>query len=275
MDLRAFGRVEPLLVAPEVHVGLRPGSRPSRCAVPRRWRTADSRFFSMEMPNGSIAQGEAQSALAAGSGTSRNSCDFTWAEALAISTARAAQPWTLSRVRIVGGCESEAAIGDYTNADAQRLGVGALRQSCRSWSPASGYAHPRCGLRPGKRHAAWRFPAPMKRYLSSRSPSVMMISCRAGSWRTPVGITLKTVNLEDGMPSVAQARARLSTEIRSAQQSGVKVLKLIHGYGSTGIGGDLRVALQSTLRQMAQAHEIRIASMARIGVRATSALGSC
>lgn len=72
-----------------------------------------------------------------------------------------------------------------------------------------------------------------------------------------MGITLKTVNLEDGMPSVAQARARLSTEIRSAQQSGVKVLKLIHGYGSTGSGGDLRVALQSTLRQMAQAHEIQ------------------
>jgi hypothetical protein len=69
--------------------------------------------------------------------------------------------------------------------------------------------------------------------------------------------SIKIVNLEDGMPSVVQARARLGTEIRTAQQSGVKVFKLVHGYGSSGVGGDLRIALQSTLRQMAQSHEIR------------------
>jgi hypothetical protein len=69
--------------------------------------------------------------------------------------------------------------------------------------------------------------------------------------------TLKTVNLEEGMPSVPQARARLSTEIQVAQTGGVKVLKLVHGYGSSGVGGDLRIALQATLRQMTQAKEIR------------------
>ena len=67
---------------------------------------------------------------------------------------------------------------------------------------------------------------------------------------------IKTVIVKEGMPSVEQARARLQTELRSARQSGVKVLKLIHGYGSSGVGGDLRIALQSTLRQMAQQHEI-------------------
>jgi hypothetical protein len=72
-----------------------------------------------------------------------------------------------------------------------------------------------------------------------------------------VAAILKLVNLEAGMPSVPQARSRLSSEIRVAQQSGVRVLKLVHGYGSTGVGGDLRIALQSTLRQMAQAKEIR------------------
>jgi hypothetical protein len=35
------------------------------------------------------------------------------------------------------------------------------------------------------------------------------------------------------------------------------VLKIIHGYGSSGVGGDLRIALQSTLRQMAERKEIR------------------
>jgi len=69
-------------------------------------------------------------------------------------------------------------------------------------------------------------------------------------------ISIRTILLKEGMPSVEQARARLQTELRSARQSGVKILKLIHGYGSSGVGGDLRIALQSTLRQMAQQHEI-------------------
>lgn len=68
---------------------------------------------------------------------------------------------------------------------------------------------------------------------------------------------IKTVNVKEDMPSVQQARARLHGEISSAQRSGVKVLKIIHGYGSTGVGGDLRIALQSTLRQMVGRREIR------------------
>ena len=67
---------------------------------------------------------------------------------------------------------------------------------------------------------------------------------------------IKTVILKEGMPSVEQARARLQTELSTARQTGVKILKVIHGYGSSGVGGDLRIALQSTLRQMSQKHEI-------------------
>jgi hypothetical protein len=67
---------------------------------------------------------------------------------------------------------------------------------------------------------------------------------------------LKIVILKEGMPSVEEARARLQTELDIARKSGIRVLKLVHGYGSTGVGGDLRIALQSTLRQMAQRHEI-------------------
>ena len=68
---------------------------------------------------------------------------------------------------------------------------------------------------------------------------------------------VKTVILKEGMPSVEQARARLSSEIQAAKVAGVRVLKLVHGYGSSGVGGDLRIALQATLRQMANAGEIR------------------
>ncbi len=72
-----------------------------------------------------------------------------------------------------------------------------------------------------------------------------------------MALPIKTVILKEGMPSVEQARARLLTEIQLARQGGVKILKVVHGYGSTGVGGDLRIALQSTLRQMVGRREIR------------------
>ena len=49
-----------------------------------------------------------------------------------------------------------------------------------------------------------------------------------------------------------QARATLRSEIERAQGEGLKVLKILHGYGSHGVGGELRIALQSTLRGLAQ-----------------------
>lgn len=70
-------------------------------------------------------------------------------------------------------------------------------------------------------------------------------------------LIIKTVNIEDGFPTVEQARTRLRSEIEAAQSRGFKLLKIIHGYGSHGVGGELRVALQSTLRRMAQSGEIR------------------
>jgi hypothetical protein len=68
---------------------------------------------------------------------------------------------------------------------------------------------------------------------------------------------LRTVNLEEGLPTTVQARTRLLGELQQARRSGVRILKLIHGYGSSGAGGDLRLALQSLLRQMADRKEIQ------------------
>ena len=70
-------------------------------------------------------------------------------------------------------------------------------------------------------------------------------------------IRIKTIIVKDGMPSVEQARARLRSELLIARQSGVQLLKVVHGYGSTGVGGELRLALQATLRQMEDRGEIR------------------
>jgi hypothetical protein len=42
-----------------------------------------------------------------------------------------------------------------------------------------------------------------------------------------------------------------------ARQQRCTVLKLIHGYGSTGAGGDIRIAVQKHLYEMVQNGQIR------------------
>ena len=68
---------------------------------------------------------------------------------------------------------------------------------------------------------------------------------------------MNTIVVKQGMPTVEEARARLQAELRSARLGGIRVLKVVHGYGSKGAGGDLRISLQATLQQMAQQHQIR------------------
>lgn len=57
----------------------------------------------------------------------------------------------------------------------------------------------------------------------------------------------QVVNLEAGMPTVEMARTHLNMALRSAKANRVKVLKLIHGYGSSGTGGAIRSDVQSQL----------------------------
>ena len=68
---------------------------------------------------------------------------------------------------------------------------------------------------------------------------------------------IKTVNLKADMPQVHEALQRLDREIALARQEGRKLLKLIHGYGSTGAGGDIRIAVQKRLHGMEQNGQIR------------------
>lgn len=59
------------------------------------------------------------------------------------------------------------------------------------------------------------------------------------------------VNIKAGMPSRAEAKQRLIARIDEARRSGTAVLKIIHGYGSQGVGGTIRVALRKTLERLA------------------------
>jgi hypothetical protein len=67
---------------------------------------------------------------------------------------------------------------------------------------------------------------------------------------------LKTVNLEEGRPSVALASSRLLDQLRLARQQNFVAVKVIHGYGSHGVGGELRTAIQGMLARMAQDKDI-------------------
>jgi hypothetical protein len=74
---------------------------------------------------------------------------------------------------------------------------------------------------------------------------------------TPGAEGMKTVSLKDGMPLVHQALAQLDRELAVARQQGHSVIKLIHGYGSNGVGGEIRIAVQTRLREMNDRGEIR------------------
>ena len=58
--------------------------------------------------------------------------------------------------------------------------------------------------------------------------------------------TLRTYNVEAGMPVLDEARRLVIEEIRTAKREGVKVLKVIHGYGSSGKGGKLKFGLRKS-----------------------------
>lgn len=60
---------------------------------------------------------------------------------------------------------------------------------------------------------------------------------------------IKVVNVEKGMPTVEQARLRMQYELEAARREGFAIVKLIHGYGSSGVGGALRTELQRELLQ--------------------------
>lgn len=59
------------------------------------------------------------------------------------------------------------------------------------------------------------------------------------------------------MPSVPEALQRLEREIALARQQKHSLVKVIHGYGSTGAGGDIRIAVQRRLHDLAEAGQIR------------------
>ncbi len=68
---------------------------------------------------------------------------------------------------------------------------------------------------------------------------------------------IKIINLELGMPQVEEARLRMQHELHLARKQGYAAAKLIHGYGSSGVGGSLRIELQKELARLAASGDIK------------------
>jgi hypothetical protein len=67
----------------------------------------------------------------------------------------------------------------------------------------------------------------------------------------------RTFNVEAGMPVLEEARRVVIEQIRRAKREGVKALKVIHGYGSSGKGGVLCVGLRKSFSLRKKENVIR------------------
>lgn len=54
-----------------------------------------------------------------------------------------------------------------------------------------------------------------------------------------------------------EAMSRMETELRRARAEGVSLVKFVHGYGSTGKGGEIRISVQTGLMKRLQKGELQ------------------
>ncbi len=59
---------------------------------------------------------------------------------------------------------------------------------------------------------------------------------------------MRIINLERGLPTIEEARKRLLLEIDNARHRNPVFMKIIHGYGSSGVGGTLGKAIRNSLK---------------------------
>lgn len=66
----------------------------------------------------------------------------------------------------------------------------------------------------------------------------------------------KVINLEEGRPTVNVGLLHMERALAAARSEGVPLLKLIHGYGSSGVGGRLREEVWKTLDRLERSGQI-------------------
>lgn len=81
--------------------------------------------------------------------------------------------------------------------------------------------------------------------------------CAASPLNAGTGTLHRQINLERGKPLVQQAMDRLESELLTSRNLGCKVLTLIHGYGSSGVGGAIKEAVLRHLHFLEHQGRIR------------------
>ena len=59
---------------------------------------------------------------------------------------------------------------------------------------------------------------------------------------------VKEINLEYGAPTVDAAVRNMVNQLSTCKGQGYKAVILVHGYGSSGVGGGIKTAVRSKLR---------------------------
>jgi hypothetical protein len=67
---------------------------------------------------------------------------------------------------------------------------------------------------------------------------------------------MNAYDIKSDLPTVSEAGKRLAEILRMARGT-EKVIKIIHGYGSSGVGGSIKQAVHKTLSQQKNARAIR------------------
>lgn len=60
---------------------------------------------------------------------------------------------------------------------------------------------------------------------------------------------VKEVNLERGSPTTDVAVRNMVNQLSTCKAQGYRAVVLIHGYGSTGVGGAIKVSVRGKLRE--------------------------
>ncbi len=63
--------------------------------------------------------------------------------------------------------------------------------------------------------------------------------------------------VEEGRPSLVEAIQSMNQFINQSQHMGWRVIKIIHGYGSSGVGGKLRIGLRQELSKQKRDKKIK------------------
>jgi len=69
---------------------------------------------------------------------------------------------------------------------------------------------------------------------------------------------IKTLNLEVGNPTTQTAIQKLKNSLSTYKRQGCKAVIVIHGYGASGVGGSIRHAVRTCLRDTSMVGIVRM-----------------